>query len=67
MMLRGKVKWFNDDKGYGVIEQQDGQEVFVHYTSIIGEGFKTLIKGSDVEFEAVHGEMGLQAIKVRLL
>lgn len=63
-MPRGKVKWFNDQKGYGFIEQDSGEDVFVHYSVIEMDGFKTLAEGSEVEFEAVAGEKGLQATKV---
>ncbi len=63
-MTHGKVKWFNENKGYGFIEQEDGPDVFVHYTSIEGEGYRTLSEGEEVEFEAVPGEKGLQANKV---
>jgi len=63
-MPKGKVKWFNENKGFGFIEQEDGEDVFVHYSVIEMDGFKTLSEGSEVEFEAVAGEKGLQAIKV---
>ena len=63
-MARGRVKWFEQTKGYGYIEQEDGQEVFVHFTSIQDERFKTLEEGTEVEFEAVKGEKGLRATKV---
>jgi len=63
-MPRGKVKWFNENKGYGFIEQDDGDDVFVHYSVIQMDGFKTLPEGAVVEFEAVTGEKGLQATKV---
>jgi CspA family cold shock protein len=63
-MPRGKVKWFNENKGYGFIEQEDGDDVFVHYSVILMDGFKTLPEGAVVEFEAVTGEKGLQATKV---
>jgi cold shock protein len=64
MMSRGKVKWFNDAKGFGFIEQEGGSDVFVHYTAIQSEGFKTLKQGQDVEFEIKDGDKGLQAAKV---
>ncbi|HHM24090.1 MAG TPA: cold-shock protein [Bacteroidetes bacterium] len=63
-MQRGKVKWFNETKGYGFIEQEDGPDVFVHYTAIVGEGFRTLNEGDEVEFEVKEGEKGLQALRV---
>ena len=61
----GKVKWFNENKGYGFIEQDEGEDVFVHYSVIEMEGFRTLAEGSSVEFEAVEGEKGLQATVVK--
>ena len=64
MMSRGKVKWFNDAKGFGFIEREGGSDVFVHYTAIQSEGFKTLKQGQDVEFEIKDGEKGLQAANV---
>lgn len=63
-MAKGKVKWFNESKGYGFIAQEDGQDVFVHFSAIKGEGFKTLAEGEEVEFEVVDGEKGLQAVNV---
>ncbi|TET45789.1 cold-shock protein [candidate division TA06 bacterium] len=63
-MAKGKVKWFNESKGYGFIAQEDGQDVFVHFSAIKGEGFKTLAEGEEVEFEVVEGEKGLQAVNV---
>ena len=63
-MPLGRVKWFNENKGYGFIEQDDGEDVFVHYSVIEMDGFKTLAEGATVEFEAVDGEKGLQATKV---
>ena len=63
-MQRGKVKWFNEYKGYGFIQQDDGKDVFVHYSAIQDSGFKTLAEGDAVEFEVVQGPKGLQASKV---
>jgi cold shock protein len=63
-MARGKVKWFNDQKGFGFIEQDGGGDVFVHYSSITGEGFKTLAEGDAVEFELTQGPKGPKAEKV---
>ena len=63
-MADGKVKWFNPSKGYGFIASADGREVFVHYSNIQGDGFKTLAEGDDVSFEIVDGEKGLRAEKV---
>ena len=60
----GRVKWFNDVKGYGFICQDDGRDVFVHYTAIDGKGFRTLIEGQTVEFELREGPKGLQASNV---
>jgi CspA family cold shock protein len=63
----GRVKWFNDSKGFGFIEQDGGKDVFVHYSAIDGKGFKTLPEGALVEFELIDTERGPQADKVRLL
>lgn len=63
--MQGKVKWFNPGKGYGFIESDDGTDVFVHYSAITGEGFKTLDEGQKVEFEVVTGKRGLQADNVQ--
>ncbi len=63
-MPRGKVKWFNDSKGYGFIEQESGDDVFVHHSSIQGEGFKTLAEGQAVEFEIEQGQKGPSAVNV---
>lgn len=60
----GKVKWFNDSKGFGFIEQSNGDDVFVHFSVIEGDGFKSLDEGQEVEYEAVQGPKGLQATKV---
>ena len=64
MAVQGKVKWFSNVKGYGFIEQEGGQDVFVHYSSIQGEGYKTLEEGDLVSFEVVQGEKGPQASNV---
>lgn len=60
-----KVKWFNNEKGYGFIENEDGEDVFVHYTAIKSTGYKTLTEGQLVEFDLIETEKGLQAINVR--
>lgn len=61
----GKVKWFNNSKGFGFIGREDGADVFVHYTGITGEGFKSLQEGDPVEFEIVQGTKGPQAAEVK--
>jgi CspA family cold shock protein len=63
-MSKGKVKWFNDAKGYGFIEQEGGDDVFVHFSSINMDGFKTLAEGQPVEFEVKTGDKGLSATNV---
>ncbi len=63
-MVEGKVKWFNPRKGYGFIGADDGRDVFVHYSSIAGDGFKTLDEGDTVQFDIVEGEKGLRATNV---
>jgi CspA family cold shock protein len=63
-MVEGKVKWFNPRKGYGFIGTDDGRDVFVHYSSIAGDGFKTLDEGDTVQFDVVEGEKGLRATNV---
>ncbi|SES22281.1 cold shock domain-containing protein [Salisediminibacterium halotolerans] len=63
--MQGKVKWFNAEKGFGFIERDDGDDVFVHYSAIDQEGFKTLDEGQDVEFEIVEGTRGPQAANVQ--
>ncbi len=62
--MQGKVKWFNPEKGYGFIEVEEGKDVFVHYSEIQEEGFKTLEEGQEVEFEIVEGNRGPQAANV---
>jgi len=62
--MTGKVKWFNAEKGFGFIEQEDCDDVFVHFSAIQSEGFKTLEEGQDVEFEIVEGNRGPQAANV---
>ena len=66
-MARGKVKWFNDHKGYGFITTESGTDVFVHHSSIQGEGYKSLDEGQEVEFEVEKGPKGEQAVKVTKL
>lgn len=63
-MLKGKVKWFNNDKGYGFIEYKDNEDIFVHYSSILSQGYRTLVEGQYVEFELVQTDKGLQAKNV---
>jgi CspA family cold shock protein len=63
-MEKGTVKWFNGAKGYGFISRQSGEDVFVHFRSIVGEGYRTLNEGDQVEFEVEQGPKGLQASKV---
>jgi CspA family cold shock protein len=63
-MAKGKVKWFNDAKGYGFIEQEGGEDVFVHFSAIQMDGFKTLAEGQAVEFEVKQGDKGLHAANV---
>lgn len=63
-MSSGKVKWFNESKGFGFIEQDSGEDIFVHYTSIQGDGFKTLREGQRVEYEVTEGPKGLKAENV---
>ena len=63
-MAEGRVKWFNDSKGYGFISVEGGEDLFVHHSSIQGDGFKTLIEGELVEFEKAPGRKGMQAINV---
>jgi CspA family cold shock protein len=66
-MEKGKVKWFNEAKGYGFIKRETGEDVFVHFKSIIGEGFRTLKEGEEVQFDVEQGPKGLQAKNVTRL
>ncbi|HVL32658.1 MAG TPA: cold shock domain-containing protein [Actinomycetota bacterium] len=63
--MRGTVKWFNDQKGYGFISREDGDDVFVHHRDIVGTGFRSLTDGQAVEFEVTQGQKGPQATQVR--
>ncbi len=63
-MSTGTVKWFNDAKGFGFITQEDGSDVFVHFSSIVGDGHRSLADGERVQFEVVQGPKGLQATQV---
>jgi CspA family cold shock protein len=68
MKRRGAVTWFHEGKGYGFITPEDGgHNVFVHYSGILMEGFKTLAEGDEVEFEVEQGKKGLQAVKVKVI
>lgn len=67
-MINGKVKWFNGSKGYGFITRNDGEaDVFVHFSAIAGDGYKSLEEGNEVEFEVTQGQKGPQAVNVRLV
>ncbi|HHV27868.1 cold-shock protein [Anaerosalibacter bizertensis] len=66
-MTKGTVKWFNAEKGFGFITAEDGNDVFVHFSQINKEGFKTLEEGQEVEFEIVEGQKGPQAANVTIL
>jgi CspA family cold shock protein len=63
-MSKGTVKWFNDAKGYGFISQAEGDDVFVHFSAIVGDGFRTLAEGEEVEFELAQTDKGPQATNV---
>ena len=62
--MKGTVKWFNDSKGYGFIEQAEGNDLFVHFSAILSEGFRTLQEGEEVEFELGESDVGSQAYNV---
>lgn len=64
-MASGKVKWFDNKKGFGFIIQEGGQDIFVHHTAIQGQGFKTLLEGEMVDFEIIEGDKGLKAQNVQ--
>jgi len=64
---KGTVKWFNPKKGYGFVSRNDGDDVFVHFTSIIGDGYRTLEEGEEVEFEITTSQKGLEAKEVKRL
>lgn len=65
--MRGNVKWFNNDKGYGFIEYVNGEDIFVHYSAIKQQGYKTLSEGQLVEFDLIRTEKGLQAVNVAVV
>ena len=64
-MAQGTVTWFSNEKGYGFIEREEGDDVFVHFSAITMEGYKTLTEGQKVEFEVIQGDKGLQAANVQ--
>jgi CspA family cold shock protein len=65
-MLKGTVKWFDAKKGYGFIQGEDGKDIFVHFSHIVAQGFKSLNQGQDVTFEIIDGPRGVQAANVRI-
>ena len=65
--VQGTVKWFNSSKGYGFIQRAEGDDVFVHFQAIVGEGYKTLQEGQQVEFTVAQGQKGLQAQEVKVI
>ncbi|MFA5890044.1 MAG: cold shock domain-containing protein [Actinomycetota bacterium] len=65
--MRGTVKWFSDEKGFGFISREGGEDVFVHHTGIIGQGYRSLSEGQEVEFEVTQGNKGLQATNVTVV
>jgi len=66
-LAQGTVKWFSNEKGYGFIQPEEGEDVFVHFSAISGEGYKSLQEGQKVEFEVVQGDKGLQAANVQMI
>jgi len=66
-LAQGTVKWFSNEKGYGFIEREGGEDVFVHFSAIQGDGYKSLTEGQRVEFEVVQGQKGLQAANVQVV
>ncbi|MDO4788681.1 MAG: cold-shock protein [Johnsonella sp.] len=66
-MSKGKVKWFNNQKGYGFISDEQGSDVFVHFSGLNMEGFKTLAEGAEVEYDVIEGAKGAQAVNVNII
>jgi len=66
-MAKGTVKWFNDSKGFGFIQREDGPDVFVHFSAIVGSGFRSLQEGQEVDFEVTQGPKGPQAANVKAI
>jgi len=64
-LTTGTVKWFSNEKGYGFLERSDGEDVFVHFSAVVGDGYRTLTEGQQVEFDIVDGPKGKQAANVR--